>query len=146
MTARRGLQELLDEHDVVATQVRYSTALDTRDWALLRTCFTADAVAEYEGKEPCRGYEAVEELCRRALAPLTRTQHLLGTAAVVLHGDEATASCYLQAQHVRTGGGTFVIAGCYRDRLRRTDDGWRLAHRRLETWWTSGDRAVGGGG
>lgn len=144
MTVPRTLQELLDERDVVATQVRYATALDTRDWALLRTCCTPDAVAEYEGKPPCQGYEAVEELCRRALAPLARTQHLLGNAVVVLHGDEAAAQCSLQAQHVRTDGSHFVIAGCYRDRLRRTDDGWRLSHRRLETWWTSGDRAVAG--
>jgi hypothetical protein len=136
----RRVEDLLDTRDVVATQVRYATALDTRDWALLRTCFTADAVAEYDGKPPCQGYPAIEDLCRRALAPLSRTQHLLGNHAVALAGDEASAQCYLQAQHVRPDGSTFVIAGCYRDRLRRTPEGWRLSRRRLETWWTGGSR------
>jgi hypothetical protein len=141
------LEDLLDERDVVATQVRYATALDARDWALLRTCFTPDAVAEYEGKAPCQGYEAIEAVCRRALTPLSRSQHLVGNHVVVLDADEATAQCYLQAQHVRpdaVGGANFIIAGCYRDHLRRTPEGWRLSRRRLETWWTEGNPAVVG--
>ena len=33
-------QALLDERDIVAVCVRYAAALDTKDWALLRACFT----------------------------------------------------------------------------------------------------------
>jgi hypothetical protein len=35
-----------------------------------------------------------------------------------------------------------VVAGRYEDRLVRTADGWRIAHRELITMWTAGNLAV----
>jgi 3-phenylpropionate/cinnamic acid dioxygenase small subunit len=142
-----SLQSLLDERAIHNLCVRYATALDNRDWNLLRSCFTTDAVTVYDGIGECSGYEAIEGLCRRALGPLTRTQHLVGNISAEVDGDTATAQCYLQAQHVRDetdGGAHFIIAGRYSDRLVRADDGWRIAWRRLETWWTEGNPAVVG--
>jgi ketosteroid isomerase-like protein len=141
------LQVLLDEREITRLSYRYATALDNRDWALLRSCFRPDAVAEYEGLDRCEGYEAIEQLCRGALARLTRSQHLIGNVHPVVDGDAATSECYLQAQHVQAGtpgGDTFIVAGRYSDELVRTDDGWRIARRRLETWWTSGNPGVFG--
>ena len=142
------LQALLDESGIREVCTRYATALDSRDWDLLRTCFTKDAVTVYDGIGECSGYDAIEELCRQALAPLTRTQHLLGNFSSDVKGDSATAQCYLQAQHVREGtegGETYIIAGRYTDRLTRSPDGdWQIHWRRLETWWTGGNPAVVG--
>jgi ketosteroid isomerase-like protein len=138
-------QALLDERDIVAVCVRYATALDTKDWALLRTCFTPDAVTDYGEHGGCNGYEEIETLVRAAIGRMARTQHLLGNFAVTVDGDEARAECYLQAQHVRPeveGGPNFIIAGRYLDKLVRTTEGWRIAHRTLETWWTEGNAAV----
>jgi hypothetical protein len=120
-------------------------ALDDRDWARLRTCFTPDAYGDYAGIGALHGYEAVERACRHALEPLAASQHLLGNHAVTVDGDEARASCYFQAQHVRPGtpgGGTYVVAGTYRDRMVRTPEGWRIAERRLSVTWTEGNAAV----
>ena len=141
------VQVLLDERDITRLCHRYATALDGRDWELLRTCFLADVVADYGGTGRCEGYQAVQDLCRRALSPLTRSQHLIGNVVVTVDGDRATSTCYLQAQHVRTGtpgGDNYIIAGAYADDLVRTGDGWRIAARRLETWWTDGNPAVVG--
>jgi hypothetical protein len=125
--------------------VRYATALDARDWSLLRTCFEPDVVGEYEGIGTLDGYDAIEEVCRNALVPLTASQHLLGNHAVEVTDDEAAASCQLHAQHVRAGtpgGDLYVVAGTYLDRLRRSPDGWRITHRRLSVTWTDGNPAV----
>lgn len=142
-----SVQALLDERDVVAVLHRYAFALDQRDWARLRSCFRDDVVVEYDGLARCEGYEQVERICRAALGPLARSQHLIGNAQAVVDGDTATAECYLQAQHVREGtegGDLYVIAGRYVDVLARTGDGWRITCRRLETWWTDGNPAVVG--
>src|ERR1700712_1193969 len=96
-----SLETLQDERAIQNVCVRYATALDNRDWNLLRSCFTTDAVTVYEGIGDCTGYDAIEGLCRRVLGPLTRTQHLLGNFSIELDGDTATSHCYLQAQHVR---------------------------------------------
>ena len=81
--------------DVVATQVRYATALDARDWALLRTCFTPDAVGEYEGKPPCQGYEAIDNLPLGFLAAVTRgpvPAAMLAAIPVAGNAQETTSS------------------------------------------------------
>ncbi len=145
-SVQERLAQLLDERELVGLCHRYATALDTRDWSMLSTCFTADA--DYEGMPACQGYPAIERLCREALGPLTQTQHLIGNVVVTLDGDQAGVSCYLQAQHVKAGidgGENFLIAGRYTDEAVRTDDGWRIGHRRLRTWWTAGNPAVAGG-
>jgi 3-phenylpropionate/cinnamic acid dioxygenase small subunit len=139
------VQVLLDEREIIKLCYRYAAALDDRDWELLRTCFLPDAVAEYEGLDRCDGFEAIQELCRGALAPLDRSHHLVGNVYPVVDGHEATCQCYLQAQHVRAGtpgGDTFLLGGRYSDELVRTEEGWRIAVRRLETWWTTGNPAV----
>ena len=60
---------------------------------------------------------------------------------VRVDGDAATSRCYLQAQHV-VGAATFLLGGRYEDRLVRTADGWRIAHRDLITMWTTGDPSI----
>ena len=142
------LQRLLDERDITQLCYRYGTALDTRDWPLLRTCFTEDAVTEYEGLGAFEGYPAIEQVCQGALGSLDRSHHLIGNVQVEVDGDAATAQCYLHAQHVKAGtpgGDLHVIAGRYTDQVTRTPDGWRFTRRRLETWWTDGNPAVIGG-
>jgi ketosteroid isomerase-like protein len=139
------VQQLLDERDITQLCYRYGTALDTRNWSLLRTCFTDDAVTAYEGLGEFEGYPAIEKVCQAAVGPLDRSHHLIGNVSVEVDGDTATAQCYLHAQHVKTGtsgGDLHVIAGRYTDRLVRTDGGWRFVHRSLETWWTDGNPAV----
>jgi 3-phenylpropionate/cinnamic acid dioxygenase small subunit len=139
------LAELQDKLAITEVCHRYAVALDQRDWAALRTCFTADATAYYRDKNPTQGYPAIEARVRNALAPLSASQHLIGNVVVTLAGDEAFSVCYLQAQHVRPdteGGDTFIIAGRYVDHFVRVPDGWRIARRKLETLWTDGNPAV----
>lgn len=142
------LDELLDKQAITETCYRYGIALDSRDWATLRTCFTEDAKAIYRGLEPCQNYQDIEDRCRAVLEPLTASQHLIGNVTVELEGDEAACVSYLQAQHVKAGtpgGDNYIIAGRYDDRLVRTADGWRMSERRLEILWTDGNPAVVGG-
>ena len=94
---------------------------------------------------PAVGYQAIEDTCRATLTPLTASQHLIGNVTVTLDGDAADCVSYLQAQHVKTGtpgGDNFIIAGRYRDRFVRTDEGWRIQERRLDGMWTAGNPAV----
>jgi 3-phenylpropionate/cinnamic acid dioxygenase small subunit len=139
------LQRLLDERSIVDVCIRYATAIDDRDWARLRSCFLPDAVGIYHADRTLHGADEIVETIRTAVTPLSRTQHLVGTFVVDLAGDEASSRCHLHAQHVRAGlpgGEQYVIAGRYRDRLVRTDEGWRIRERRLDRWWTKGNPAV----
>ncbi|MEV8546498.1 nuclear transport factor 2 family protein [Streptomyces sp. NPDC051572] len=139
------IQELLDKQDITALLHRYSLALDTRDWALLETCFRADAVFVTDGFEPCDGFPVIRQAIETALGGLDQSQHYLTNVLVSLDVDTATVTSYLQAQHVRRsaqGDPNYVVAGIYRDEVVRTASGWYFARRTLQVTWTEGNPDV----
>ncbi len=138
------LRTLMDRQQIADLCVRYATALDTKDWALLRRCFVDEPVFVHPGGR-LEGWDAILARTSGALIPLDVTQHLLGNITAEVDGDVASSRCYFQAQHVRhdtPGGDTYVIAGSYADRLERTADGWRIAERVQAYFWHEGNRAV----
>lgn len=139
-----ALQRLVDQQEIADLCARYTSALDTKDWKLLESCFTADPVFVHPGGR-LQGFPAILARTSAALEPLDATQHLLGNVVVTVDGDDGTASSYFQAQHVRAstpGGDTYLIAGSYTDSLVRTPDGWRIAERVQAYMWRDGNRAV----
>ena len=123
--------------------IAYCWALDGHHWDDLDGVFTADAVALL-GTE-CHGLDAIKARVSGALSPLDDSQHMVSNHQITVDGDEGTSRCYLHAQHVRNaaaGGPNFVVAGRYVDRVVRTPDGWRIAHRDLITMWTDGNPVV----
>ncbi len=139
------IQMLLDEREVVAVATRYCRALDTQDWPLLTTVFLTDATADLATTSLLVGVDAITNRIRTALESLDDCQHLVGNHEVVIDGDSATHRCYLQAQHVRVaavGGPNYLVGGRYEDRMVRTPDGWRIAHRTLTVMWTDGNIVV----
>jgi ketosteroid isomerase-like protein len=145
MNTAATLQLLLDERDVVAVTHRYCRALDTKDWPALRTVFLDDATAQFGRPAMFTGIDAIVGRIRAALEHLDDSQHLVGNNEVAVDGDTATHRCYFQAQHIRKaaeGSPNYIVAGRYEDRLARTDDGWRIAHRTLTVMWTEGNLDV----
>lgn len=138
------VRELADERAIIQLAVRYCRAVDARDYAALRDLFVPDATAHLGDADP-EGIDAIIDHLRRALDPCDVTQHLVGGHLVTVDADTATAECDLHAQHVRKGtegGSRFILGGRYRDRLARTDDGWRITRRDLDFTWFSGNPAV----
>jgi hypothetical protein len=140
------LQRLLDEHEIVDVMNAYTTALDTKDWGLLESCFTPDGDADFgnlAGVGALDSPQALVDLCRGALQDLQATQHLQGNYLVEVDGDTAQASCYFQANHFlegAPGGNVFTVWGKYRDRFVRTGDGWKIQHRNLDTISAGGNQ------
>jgi len=124
--------------------VRYVHALDAGDWDTVAACFAPDAVFAHPGGR-VEGAAAIVARAQAALGPLDTSQHLLGSILVTVDDDTARATSYFHAQHVRaaaSGGDLYVIAGTYRDRLRRTADGWEIVERVQEYSWRNGNPDV----
>jgi 3-phenylpropionate/cinnamic acid dioxygenase small subunit len=140
------LQEIADRFAIAEVLYRYSTALDTRDWALLHEVFTPDGVYRMGVRGEFTGPDAIAEKLQEVLGRLDATQHLIGNPMIVVEGDTARCSSYVRAQHYRTrhatGGNTLDMGGTYVDELVRTEDGWRIAHRVLEITWREGNGGI----
>jgi 3-phenylpropionate/cinnamic acid dioxygenase small subunit len=131
--------------EVLAVVDRYGTALDRRDWALLERVFVEDLIFD-AGEWVMRDRASYIHTVRGYLEGCGPTQHLLGNYRVEFESDdEATSACYVRAFHLDAEQGaalTYEMGGEYRDRLRRTPDGWRITHRTLEVLYEVGSREV----
>ena len=70
---------LLDRADISQVLHSYATAIDTRDWDLLATCFTEDLEADFRdfgGREVVKGRDAWLEIIKGTIQGLDATQHL----------------------------------------------------------------------
>jgi 3-phenylpropionate/cinnamic acid dioxygenase small subunit len=136
MTARRtlSLEEISDRIEIDDLLIRYTVAIDKKDWELLDTVYTPDAKIDYTTSGGIKGeYPEVRAWLAKALAPFTMTQHLISNSSVNIDGDTATArTMVFNPMGTDDGEGglkLFYVGGWYDDKLVRTDDGWRIAER-----------------
>lgn len=140
--ARIDLSAIIDRQEIINLLIKYTIAVDTKDWALMAQCFLSDAVADYgEDFGYYEGYSAIEAVVK-SYHLVDVSQHMLSNFVVEINEDSANTICYLHAQHYlpgAKGGDTYTIGGTYRDELIRTDDGWRIKKRTLSVIWVEGN-------
>ena len=116
--------------EIADVLVRYATGIDTRDWDLFRTCFTPDCLAEYTDIGTWEGVDAITEFMTESHEGMGHTMHRITNQAIAAQVDGATARSYVDAILMAADGQSGMNAiGFYDDRLVRTDEGWRIAHR-----------------
>ena len=135
MTARTlSLEEISDRIEIDDLLIRYTVAIDTKDWELLDTVYTPDAKIDYTTSGGIKGeYPEVRTWLAKALAPFTMTQHLISNSVVQIDGDTATARTMvfnpMGTEDGKGGLKLFYVGAWYDDKLVRTEDGWRIAER-----------------
>ena len=132
------LQQISDRIEIQDLMTRYTRAIDTKDYALLDTCFTQDAWVDYTSSGGAKGkYPEVRAWLEKALAPFAAMMHAIGSPSVELQGDHARTRTYvINPMGFAKPDGTlhvFTVCAHYVDKLVRTPDGWRIAERIEET-------------
>jgi 3-phenylpropionate/cinnamic acid dioxygenase small subunit len=128
-----SMQEISDRLEIQDLFARYSFAIDDRDWARLDEVFTPDARIDYsETGGAAGGFEEIKAWLPDALARFPKYQHMVATTQLKLDGDRATSRTILfnpMTYEVDGERQVFFIGLWYRDRLVRTEKGWRIAER-----------------
>ncbi|EZP74075.1 Ketosteroid isomerase-like enzyme [Sphingomonas paucimobilis] len=129
-----SLQEISDRMEISDLLSRYSHAIDFQDWDALDEVFTPDAIIDYSETGGAKGsYAEIKAWLPDALGRFPRYQHMVATTKLDLDGDTAGSRSILFNPMVYQGEGkpeqVFFIGLWYRDRLVRTDKGWRIAER-----------------
>ncbi len=138
------LTDLASRAEIANALAELARAQDRHDWDAVAGSYLPDATYTHPGGT-LEGAAAITDRTRRALQHLDSSQHLVGTIVIEVTGDTASTFAQFHALHVRRGtpgGEDYVIAGSYEDRWVRTPDGWRIAHRKQEYHWRSGNRDV----
>jgi SnoaL-like domain len=135
----------IDELAIRSLLIRYSTAIDTKDWQLFRGCFTDSCEARYGGLA-WRGADDLTAVFAESHAPLDDSLHrVLNISVLDYAGDTATARSYCDALLIRRGapgGPVLQVHGVYSDSLRRQRGVWRIAIRHFRAVWYKGSPAV----
>jgi 3-phenylpropionate/cinnamic acid dioxygenase small subunit len=136
-------QEIADRIEIDDLLTRYATAIDTKNWALLATCFTPDAFIDYTSAGGIRGrFPEVAQWLAQVLDMFPMTQHLVTNRAVVIvDRDAATSrSAFFNPMGLSADDDGFVLffeGGYYNDTLVRTAEGWRIAERIEESCYST---------
>lgn len=138
-----SIQEISDRIQISDLLTRYTVAIDNKDYALLDSCFTADAHLDYTSAGGVAGdYPKVRAWLEAALAPFPMTVHYISNTVVELDGDSATArTAVLNPMGFANEDGSlhlFTVGAYYNDKLARTDDGWRITERIEESAFMDG--------
>lgn len=129
-----SLQEISDRLEIQELLVRYSHAVDTRDWDAFERVFTEDAVIDYtEMGGPRGGVKETRAFLESAMPTFSGFQHMVGNTVLEFDGDTARARtiCHNPMVLDRGQGQThvFFCGLWYRDVLVRTPEGWRIKDR-----------------
>ena len=138
-----SIEEISDRMQISDLLTRYTVAIDTKDYTLLDTCFTADAHLDYTSAGGIAGhYPKVRAWLEKALAPFPMTVHFISNTVVELAGDSATVrTAVINPMGFPNEDGSlhlFTVGAYYNDKMTRSDDGWRIIERIEESVFMDG--------
>jgi hypothetical protein len=121
-----------DVEAIKQVKYRYLRGLDTKHWDDYADTLAEDIKADYG---PSLGEELhftnrtdLVDYMRKALPANVITEHRVTHPEIIVSGDSATGSWYLQ-DRVIVAEFNFMLIGAafYRDEYRRTDAGWKIS-------------------
>lgn len=131
------LQRLLDRAAIHDLHTRYFQGIDSANQDQVRSCFTADVRAAYDGRTSVEGIAALMgsflAFKNKASGAWKATTHFMGNLSyTLLHDDVAETQICAFACLTMPGTPADRVAIRslrYLDRLRKTEDGWRICDR-----------------
>jgi hypothetical protein len=123
-----------DKAQITEVLVRYATGIDSKNWALFRSCWTDEVDLDYGDLGTFTDPDDFTELFARVHDPMGNTYHRLSNFVIAVDesGDNATARTYVHAVLMVAPGDNAPwvdVIGHYDDELVRCADGWRIRRR-----------------
>ncbi len=131
------VQAMSDKLEIHESLARYARAVDTKDWDLWKSVFTADAQVDYRSAGGAVGpRDEVADWLRDSLAPFPMTQHYITNVEVDLDGDRADVTALFHNPIMFPGASELSFCGGrYHHRFVRTSEGWKSSELREESLW-----------
>jgi len=136
-----------DKEQIAEVLIRYATGIDSKDWPLLRSCWTDEIDVDYQQLGRFTTADALTDVMRQLHENMGPTYHRMSNIVIAVDGDRATVRSYVQAVLMLQPNDStnWVDAlGHYDDVFVRTPDGWRISERvsRTARTLTGGDLAA----
>jgi DNA-binding GntR family transcriptional regulator len=135
MTQNTQKLSLEDERDIAAVIVRYGSGIDSRNWALFRSCFADDVHADYGQFGTWNGCEEFAAAMEKTHEPMGMTLHRMSNIVIAAIAGGAKVRTYVDAVLcAKEADGAFRQGiGYYDDELIKTGEGWRIKNRQFNS-------------
>ncbi|MEI7591625.1 MAG: nuclear transport factor 2 family protein [Actinomycetes bacterium] len=136
-------QEISDRFELMDLLIKYSDAVDTRNWGAFDEIFTIDAIIDYSAFGGSIGTVAeTKDYLASVMPDFPAFQHLVSNPLLVIDGDTASGRtmCFNPMAVARAADDpgeprVFFCGLWYLDQFVRTDQGWRISARSEEKSW-----------
>jgi hypothetical protein len=121
-----------DKEQIAEVLIRYATGIDSKDWPLLRSCWTDEIDVDYQQLGRFTSADALTDVMRQLHENMGPTYHRMSNFVIAVDGDRATVRSYVHAVLMLQPDDStnWVDAlGHYDDVFVRTPDGWRISER-----------------
>jgi 3-phenylpropionate/cinnamic acid dioxygenase small subunit len=132
------IQQISDHLEITALLHRYARAVDTKDWELYRSVFTADAHVDYSSAGcPAGTRDDVADWLSQAFAQLPMSQHYVTNIEITpISGDAAQVrAMFYNPMQLAGMADLSYCGGYYHHEVVRTPGGWRSRSLREENAW-----------
>lgn len=131
------LQAVHDKIEIHELLARYARGVDSKDWELWKSVFTADATLDYSSAGAAVGTrDEVAAWLEQGLSVVPMTQHFITNIEVDLDGDRAKArAMFYNPMQLPGMDDLSYCGGYYHHDLLRTPDGWKSVRLVEENVW-----------
>lgn len=132
-----NLQEVHDKLEIHELLARYARGVDSEDWELWKSVFTADATLDYTSAgAPAGSRDELAEWLAVSIKRLPIKQHYITNVEIQLNGDRAKvrAMFYNPMQLPEMSEMSFC-GGYYHHEVVRTPEGWKSERLVEENQW-----------
>jgi ketosteroid isomerase-like protein len=121
----------MDRLDIQETISLYHEGASTSDLEQLVATFLPDGIWEVPAlRFRCQGHAEMLDTMSAVLAPIEYLVQINAPAIITVDGDTASArSLIRECAKFRGQEGVIDVVGQFSDRLQRTSEGWKFAHR-----------------
>ncbi len=140
-----------DKLAVVEALYRFAAGIDLRDYGLLESSLTENAISDFRlaaakaGLEypVLHGRDVIVKALSGSLKSLITT-HSISNPRVTINGDKALLEALVEAQHVPENDSTrhYLMKNRYTVDLQKIDGTWFIQRTIVDNFWRSGDASV----
>ena len=145
MTRDMAIREVSDREQIRDLLTLYCTAVDSKNYKLLDSCFTKAAKLDLSGLGgPVGSYAEFRQWLEQSLKYLDSMQHSITNTVFDIDGDSARAkTMFANINLMNKPDGSshvFTVGGYYVDELVYTNEGWKINQRVEKLCYFDGER------
>ncbi|ARN75872.1 nuclear transport factor 2 family protein [Oceanicoccus sagamiensis] len=146
------------QSELIANYNAYAEGLDSKNWALVRSCFCDEVYIDYGDISAPTGAPEIPRkgddwlvILQTAINGFNCTKHAITNHRVKVDGDSVSCSAYLTADHIVLKDPSFpvigpddiaTVVGEYTNHYRQVDGQWKICKSQLDVHWSSGNIAL----